>query len=265
MRKRMLRLAESAASEAISVRQWQAKYRAGAFKDKDTDAQRAAGWWDWSCRSDALAGRLKLIAPVVMKIKDPFILDHYFVWFINETGRDKLVYDSVRFQPLAGETNGFEYFKVDHRSPDEEDRWTLYTERFGYHAAEFGCGHVRDMVQYITVLARDMQQGVRPAFLDEKAAAVEYILRRDTGLPSRALRREGAHSYSFQDRDDGRRKTIHVASHPEDAPPGFQAEGAMQINGLYVFCPDDVNTNKMPDIPAKSKNHSKKKNLEVER
>lgn len=263
MQKRMLRLAEAAASEAISVRQWQAEYRAGAFKDKDTDTQRAAGWWNWHCRDDALAGRLKLIAPVVMKIKDPFILDHYFVWFMNETGRDKLVYDSIRFQPLAGETGGSEYFKVDHRSPDEEDRWTLYTERFGYHTAEFGCGHVHDMVQYIAVMARDMQQGVRPAFLDEKAAAVEYILRRDTILPSRALRRVGEHGYSFLDRDDGRRKTVHVVSRLEDAPPGFQMEGAVQINGLYVFCPDD--TNKTPDILAKSKNHSKRKKSEVER
>ncbi len=263
MGKRMLRLAEAAASEAISVRQWQAKYRAGAFKDKDTDTQRAAGWWNWHCRDDALAGRLKLIAPVVMKIKEPFILDHYFVWFMNETGRDHLGYDSARFQPLNGEAGSIGYFKVDLRNPDEADRWTLFTERFGYHAAEFGCGHVHEMVQYIAVMARDVQQGVRPAFLDEKAAAVEYILRRDTIRPARALQREGAHSYSFQDQDDGKRKTVHVASRLEDAPPGFQSEGAVKINGLYVSCPDD--SDKTPDIPTKRKNHSKKKNLEVDR
>lgn len=263
MPKRMPRVPEAAASDAIPVRQWQAKYQAGAFKDKDIDTQQAAGWWNWSCRFDALAGRLKQIAPVVMGITEPFILDHYFVWFKNETGRDKLVYDSIRFQPLNGEADGLECFKVDHRRPDEEDKWTLYTDRFGFHAAEFGCGHVRDMVQYITAMAQDMQQGVRPAFLDERAAAVEYVLRRDTSRPSRPLRREGEHSYSFRDQVDGRRKTVHVASRLEDAPPGFQTEGAVQINGLYVFCPD--NANKMPDVPAKRKNHSKRKKSEVER
>lgn len=249
--------------DEFSVRQWQEKYQAGAFKDKDIDTQRAAGWWNWRCRDDALAGRLKLIAPVVMGIEEPFILDNYAVMLMNDTGRDKLMYDRVWFQPLDGETGDIEAFRVEFRSPDEEDRWTLYTERFGFHAPEFGCGHVRDMVQYITAMAREMQQGVRPAFLDEKAAAVEYVLRRDTVRSSRSLQRVGEHSYSFQDWSDGRRKTVHVASCLEDAPPGFQAERAVQINGLYVFCPDDAD--KTPDIPVKSKKHSKKKKSEVDR
>lgn len=50
----------------LSVRQWQERYRAGAFDGKDAAVQREAGWWNWNCREDAVAGRLKRIAPVIM-------------------------------------------------------------------------------------------------------------------------------------------------------------------------------------------------------
>lgn len=224
----------------ISIRQWQENYRAGIYRDKDVNIQQAAGWWRWNCRDDALAGRLKLIAPLVMRIKEPFLLDHYCVWFANEGKWRKAVYDSVRFEPLDGGPDDIRFFMVDYRNPDEPDKWALYTKRFGLHTAEFGCGHVHDMAKYIANLARELEQDVRPAFLDEKAAAVEYILRRNTILPPCALRREGAHSYSFLDRDDGRRKTVHVAASLEDAPLGFQADGAVLINGFHVCCPEDM-------------------------
>ncbi len=249
--------------DEITVRRWQELYRTGAFDGKDTAVQCKAGWWNWHCRDDALAGRLKLIAPVVLGVKAPFILDNYYVWFMNEIGRDKLVFDSARFQPLDSKSGGNNYFKVDFRSPNEPDRWTLYTQRFGLHAPEFGCGHVHDMTEYIANMAHELEQGARPPFLDEKAAAVEYILFRDTVLPSRALRREGEHSYSFLDRNDGRRKTVHVAASLEDAPPGFQAEGAVQISGFYVSCPEDVQN--AVEITPISKKNSHKKKSEVER
>ncbi len=170
--------------ERITVRQWQENYRAGAYRSKEVDIQRAAGWWNWNCRDDALAGRLRLIAPVVMKLNEPFLLDHYRVWFVNEGKWRKAVYDSVRFEPLDGGSDDIKFFKVDLRSPEESDNWTLYTKRFGLHAPEFGCCHVHDMAKYISAMARELEQGVRPPFLDEKAAAVEYILFRDTVLPS---------------------------------------------------------------------------------
>lgn len=250
--------------ENISVRQWQENYRAGAYRSREVDIQRAAGWWDWNCRSDALAGRLRLIAPVVMKLNESFILDHYCVWFVNEGKWREAIYDSVRFEPLDGGPDDVKFFKVDFRNPKEPDKWTLYTKRFGLHAPEFGCGHVDEMVTYIAGLARELEQGVRPAFLDEKAAAVEYILFRDAVHPSRALRREGEHSYSFLDWDDGRRKTVHVAASLEDAPPGFQTEGAVQVNGFYVFCPED--SEKTVAVSQKrAKSPRKKKTKEVER
>lgn len=230
--------------DELSVRQWQEQFRAGTFDGKDIDTQRKAGWWDWSCHFDALAGRLKRIAPVVMGIQEPFVLDNYTVWFINQrcSSKWKAAYDSVRFEPLDGARNG-KFFMVDYRSPREPENWTLYTERFGLSVSEYGCTYVRDMVKYISGMACELEQGIRPPFLEEKAAAVEYILGRNVLYPSRAMRREDEHSYSFLDRDDGRRKTVYIVRNPKDAPPDLQTR---EINGLYVYCPEDAE----PSLPS---------------
>lgn len=248
--------------DQMTVRQWQETYRAGAYKSRDADIQQAAGWWDWECRNDALAGRLKKIAPVVMRIKEPLILDGYSVWFSTHRSDRKSLYDNVQFEPLdRAKQDGF--FMIYIGNADEQSRLTLYTRRYGLHAPEFGCERTCEMIQYISGMAREMDHGVRPPFLDEKEAAVEYILFRGTVLPSRALRQEGEHSYSFLDRDDGRRKTVHVSASLEDGPPGFQAEGAVSINGFYVSCPED--TEKAVDVPEKKQKNTHKQKVEVER
>lgn len=244
--------------EKLSVRQWQERFRAGAFDSRDTTVQREAGWWDWCCHNDALAGRLRKIAPVVTGIKASFVLDNYSVWFANVRfpGR-KAVYDRVQFEPLV-EFHSGKIFRIDLGDPNEPEKWTLYTERFGFSAPEFGCAYAREMVEYIHSMAHELEQGIRPPFLAEKAAAVEYILYRPVLYPSRALRREGEHSYSFLDRDDGRRKTVHVVHSLKDVPPEF-ASRVRESNGLYVYCPEDA---EMPEPQRAAKKSSKKKEAE---
>ena len=43
----------------MPVRQWQERFRAGDFNSRDLSVQCEAGWFDWFCRNDALAGRLE--------------------------------------------------------------------------------------------------------------------------------------------------------------------------------------------------------------
>ena len=58
----------------MSVRQWQARFRAGDFNSRDLSVQCEAGWFDWFCRNDALAGRLKKLSKIVLGIKAPQVL-----------------------------------------------------------------------------------------------------------------------------------------------------------------------------------------------
>lgn len=132
----------------MSVRQWQERFGAGDFDSRDRAVQCEAGWYDWFCRDEALAGRLQKLARVVMGVKAPFLLDNYYVWFKNNCPLDGPLYDDVRFEPLFGERDG-KYFVVSLDSPREPAKWTLFTERYGYDAPEFCCGNVREMVKYI--------------------------------------------------------------------------------------------------------------------
>ena len=58
-------------SDTLSVRQWQELFRSGAFRNRSREAQIRAGWYDWFCGDAALAGRLKQIGRVVMRITEP--------------------------------------------------------------------------------------------------------------------------------------------------------------------------------------------------
>ena len=128
----------------MSVRQWQERFRAGDFSSKDRAVQCEAGWYDWFCQDDALAGRLQKLSKVIMGITDPYILDNYYVWFKNNCPLSGPLYDDVRFEPLHGDRNG-RYFVVIRDSPHETHKWTIYTERHGFEQPEFTCANVRDM------------------------------------------------------------------------------------------------------------------------
>ena len=117
----------------MSVRQWQERFRAGDFSSRDRSVQCEAGWYDWFCRDEALAGRLKKLSGVVLGITDPFILDNYYVWFKNNCPVYGPLYDDVRFEPLSGERDG-KYFVISLDSPHEQMKWALFTERYGYAA-----------------------------------------------------------------------------------------------------------------------------------
>ena len=148
-------------SEMLSVRQWQDLFRSGAFQDRSRATQIRAGWYDWFCGDAALAGRLKQIGKVVMRITEPAILDNYYVWFNNNCPLNGPLYDDVRFEPLDGERCG-RFFVVALDSPFEKQKWTLYTERNGFDAPEFSCDHVFELSKCLNSQGKSLAKITEP-------------------------------------------------------------------------------------------------------
>ncbi len=219
--------------EEISVRQWQEKFRAGAFDHKDIYTQCKAGWYDWFCQDHALSGRLKKIAKVVMGITSPFILDNYYVWFKNNALTTGQMYDDVRFEPLSGKRDG-KCFLITLDHPCQSGKWALTTERYGFGTPEFVCGNVREMLRYIDKLGAELEKEVPgPLILEEKAVA-EFISSQPDLQHAAFLHRISEHTYSVFTPKENRKEFIHAALNPDAAPVGFQKGQAVQINGIYV-------------------------------
>ncbi len=242
--------------DELSVRQWQEKFRAGAFSPQDRYTQCEAGWYDWFCQDNALAGRLKKIGKVVMGITDPFILDNYYVWFKNNCPLDGPLYDDVRFEPLSGERGG-KYFVIALGSPHERKKWALVTERYGFYAPEFDCRDIREMIRYVNSIGPELQQGVIPPFIAEKDAVTAYA--RQWGEPeSLHIYRDGEHQYSYTSWKDRCRRTVLAVASLEDAPAGFVSEQAHAIKGMYVYCPQDAGL-PLPDLAPQDTTKSQKR------
>lgn len=224
--------------DRLSVRQWQEQFRAGTFESKDVRTQVRAGWYDWFCGDEALSGRLKKIARVVMGITDPFILDHYYIWFKNNCPMSGPLYDDVRFEPLSGERDS-KYFVVSLDSPHDTQKWSLYTERHGFDRAEFECANIRDMIAYINDMGRGLGRDANPASIDEHHAVRGYMLKHDHTLDYPILK-IGDHRFLYETSPDHGKKTIIVAHNLKDAPPDFAADRAEQYGGLYLYCPEDA-------------------------
>lgn len=225
-------------TDELSVCQWQEQFRAGAFNAGDIYTQCRAGWYDWFCQDEALAGRLKKIARVVMGITDPFILDNYYVWFKNNCPLDGPLYDDARFEPLSGKRGG-KYFVISLDSPHERMKWALATERYGFDSPEFDCRDIREMIRYVNSIGPELRQGLIPPFVAEKDAVTAYA--RQCGEPEGLhIYRDGEHHYSYTSRQDRRKRTVLVVASLEDAPADFVSEQAHSIKGMYVCCPEDA-------------------------
>lgn len=241
--------------DEITVRQWQKLYRAGAFAVDGQDTREQAGWSDFDDPSNDR--RLKSLTKLVLAITHPFILDNYRVDFFEGQPSVGPKYGGVCFYPLEKEQFHC-LFSVDLEYPYARERWALSTRRYGEGEYEFECGHVRQMLRYIHVMADELQQGIKPPFWAEMEAAKQFVFDHYSPLcGSAVLCREGEHSYSTWVGSSRDRIMLHVAHSPEDAPPGFQAQEAVLSRGLYVFARKEPE--KVPDISQKKSQKKKVK------
>mgnify|MGYP001028394511 FL=1 len=248
--------------ESRSVRQWQSQYRAAAFESKDLQTQLGAGWRGFSCRFDALPGRLRQMAPAVTRIQASFILDHYTLWFENiKCLNRKAVYDCVRFQPLDTGREGLS-FRLDFKNPDEPKKWALYTDRYGPAAREYGCSGAFEMSRYINTMAHELELGVQPDFLLEKQAVAAF-LQEHTGRAYAAVYREGDHLYScyLDTPRNPMSKRFLAAYTPETLPPDIQGKGMEQIGNVFVFYSGAVDP-VLSQRTAQTKRRYKRKEVE---
>ncbi len=242
--------------EEISVRQWQKQFKAGFYDSPDIHTQCGAGWYDWFCQDRALAGRLKKIAKVVMGVTNPFILDHYYIWFKNNALVSGPMYDDVRFEPLSGKRDG-KYFLVRLDCAGRK-KWSLFSERYGFFAPEFECGNVRGMAKYIDGIGRQFAQEIQPVFLLEKRAVEHFITQQD-GLCDSIVYRAGEHCYHYKSSKNPKLRTAIATSASGPPPDGFPADQAKEFRGILVWSPDGMERDMKKEADAQKKPNLKKK------
>lgn len=151
--------------DKITIREWINKFNNGEFDKKDYKTQCNAGWYDWFCSDDALAGRLKKMGNIIKDIKNDYILDNYWVWFKNNCPFCYPLYDDFLFEPMIENEEDISdsvrdklYFGVQCGHPFGSDyMYEVFTARNGYRT-EFKCKNKREVLNVIEQLAEDFKK-----------------------------------------------------------------------------------------------------------
>jgi len=101
-------------SSEISIRQWIKNYNAGMYKDKSTEVQIEAGWYDWFCKDQALSNKTKRLAGKLKKIigSPRFDVDKTYVFFKNNCPCDGKLYDDFRICEMDDTVDGRPLYTV---------------------------------------------------------------------------------------------------------------------------------------------------------
>ena len=127
-----------------TVRQWQGQYLAGAFESKTLDDQWKAGWRGFSCHFDALAGRLRHVAPMIVRVQEPFMKDQCFGVEIEMTGitREEAAYAVADYFHTTPRYHGRTYDSWIVKDPSGKE-WKLMSDSSIQPECQTGDGYRR--------------------------------------------------------------------------------------------------------------------------